>query len=38
MICLRRMVRLGMGRYEEVVPVGNGAGALLLLPWKVKAV
>ena len=38
MICLRRMVRLGMGRYEEVVRAGGGDEALLLLPWKVKAV
>ena len=31
-------MRLGMGRYEDVVRVGGGAEALLLLPWKVKAV
>ena len=36
MMCLRRMVRLGMGGDDGVVRVRDAVGALLLLSWKAK--
>ena len=38
MTCLPRMVRLGMGRDDEVVRVRGEIGALPLLVLEVKAV
>ncbi len=36
MMCLWRMVRLGMGGDDGVVRARDALGALLLLLWKVK--
>ena len=36
-MCLRRMARLGVGRYGDVVQAKDAFGALLpLLVWKMK--